>query len=201
LISPPLTAIVLVLLMMLFCGMLMVESGFATLSLDEGVSPKTYTNDYYGISIQYPFSWLIREGDTDPNDRVTDIVTISEQETGYTGDLRLSIDPDQTGSLSQYLTDYINHLEVNYDDFELIDSSTNFVLAGRPAYRLVYSYEGEYSDGENADLMEMEIGTKIGNDYYYVRYFADTESYSNELVLAQDIIDSFRIGQDRSRLD
>ena len=70
-------------------------------------------------------------------------------------------------------------------------------MAGRPAYRIVYTYEGEYSNGENVDLKEMEIGTKVGDDYYYITYYADTESYPNELSLAEDIIDSFQINKGR----
>lgn len=182
--------------MMLFGCIVAVDSGFATLSLDEGVDPKTYTNTNFGISVRYPVSWLISEGDKESGNRVTDIVTISKQETGYTGDLKITLDPDQSSTLSQYLTDTIDGYEDSHENFEFLDSGTNYVLAGRPAYRIVYTYEGEYSNGENVDMKEMEIGTKVGDDYYYIAYYADTESYPNELSLAEDIIDSFQINQD-----
>lgn len=94
------------------------------------------------------------------------------------------------------MTDTINDYEDSHKNFELLDSGTNYVLAGRPAYRIVYTYEGEYSNGENVDLKEMEIGRKVGNDYYYIKYYADIESYPNELSLAQDMIDGFRTSQD-----
>ena len=90
------TAIILAPLMMLFSCITVVDSGFATLSLDEGVDPKIYTNTNFGISIRYPVSWLISEGDKESDNRVTDIVTISKQETGYTGDLKITLDPDQS---------------------------------------------------------------------------------------------------------
>jgi hypothetical protein len=70
-------------------------------------------------------------------------------------------------------------------------------LTGRPAYRIVYTYENEYSNGDDVNLKEMEIGTKVGNDYYYINYYADTDSYSNELSLAEDMIDSFQTTQDQ----
>ena len=65
-------------------------------------------------------------------------------------------------------------------------------MAGRPAYMIVYMYE----NGDGVDLKEMEIGTKVGNDYYYCTHYADIELYPHELSLAEDMIASFRTSQD-----
>ena len=88
---------------------------------------------------------------------------------------------------AQYLTDTLDEYEGSHKNFELLDSGTNYVLAGRPAYMIVYMYE----NGDGVDLKEMEIGTKVGNDYYYFTHYADIE-----LSLTEDMIASFRTSQD-----
>ena len=45
------------------------------------------------------------------------------------------------------------------------------------------------------DTRFLEIGTKIGNDFYHVEYIADQDdSYFQSLPIAQKMIDSIKIG-------
>lgn len=161
---------------------------------------KLYENPTYEIQIQYPFDWTIKEGDEDIDDDVTDIVSFvatvsNDSETyepyidiSYTSvDIPLSSNVNE--NLNQYLTTTINDYNDTLNDFEVIESSTNSVLGGLPAYKLVFTYV------DNDIYYErMEIGTIIGDKVYFVTYESEEEEqYSDYLPTIQKMIDSFKI--------
>ena len=173
----------------------------------------TYTNERYGITMQYPSDWTKNEDikseedyfDEGFNDEYVEegyieerIVQFSKDINYFEGDVSLYIDSDILESLDEYLSSTIETYEEYKKGFEIISSSaanTGQTLSGNPAYVLEYTTRG--TEDDTLDTRFLEIGTKIGNDYYFVEYFADQDdSYFNSLPIAQKMIDSIKIGKD-----
>jgi hypothetical protein len=88
-------------------------------------------------------------------------------------------------------TDYENRPSY-FHAFKLIELSTNSsVLAGKPAYTLI----GTYQDPSAGLQKLMEVGTIIGDKAYSVQYIADAPKYSDYLPTVQKMIDSLTIGK------
>lgn len=170
---------------------------------DDDNSFKTYENPTYGINIQYPSNWRTDEGDVYADDYVTDVVSfiapvISDSES-YAPSLSISIDtlpPNLNENLNEYLTRITNDYGDTLKDFEVIESDTNSILSGKPAYKLVSTDE---EDG--IDYKSLEMGTIIGDKVYYITYDAEEEQYSNYLPTVQKMIKSLEINPSNNRLD
>jgi eukaryotic-like serine/threonine-protein kinase len=155
----------------------------------------TYQNSSYGIKIQYPANWTKDEGDFDPNDDVTDIVEFSSPSESRSDSepetVGISIEgfTDQNMTLDEYANSLITDYKKTLTGFNLVESDTNnSMLAGRPAYKLVYT---DVEDDTN--YKTMEIGTIIGDKVYYIEYIAEEERYTNYLPTIQMMINSFEI--------
>jgi hypothetical protein len=154
-----------------------------------------YENTTYGIQIQHPSDWEIDEGDVEPDDDVTDIVSFfapigNDSETDGPS-LYISID-NQSSNLNENLNEYLTTTINDYndsEDFEVVESNTNSTLAGYPAYKLVFT--DVYDDDINYE--SMEFGTIIGDKVYFATYEAEEEQYSDYLPTVQKMIDSLKI--------
>ena len=159
----------------------------------------TYENSSYGIEIQYPANWTKDEEDTDPSDGITDIVEFSSpfesRLDSYSETLGISIEEltDQNMTLEEYASSLITAYNETFTDFNLIESNTNSTLAGKPAYKLVYTETLEDEEDESTNLKSMEIGTIIGDRLYFIEYIAEEEKYSNYLPTIEMMIDSIEI--------
>ena len=92
-------------------------------------------------------------------------------------------------TLGEYANSLITGYKETLTNFNLVESDTNnSILAGRPAYKLVYS---DVEDDTN--YKTMEIGTIIGDKVYYIEYISEEEKYSNYLPTIQMMINSFEI--------
>ena len=149
---------------------------------DDNSTFNLYENTTYGIQIQHPSDWEIDEGDVEPDDDVTDIVSFfapigNDSETDGPS-LYISIDNQSTNlneNLNEYLTTTINDYNAS-EDFEVVESNTNSTLAGYPAYKLVFT---DVDDDINYE--SMEFGTIIGDKVYFATYEAEEEQYSDYL--------------------
>jgi eukaryotic-like serine/threonine-protein kinase len=153
-----------------------------------------YENPTYGINIQYPSNWRIDEGDVYADDYVTDIVSfiapIRSNTEAYAPSLYISIDnppPNLKENLNEYLTRITREYSDTYEDFNVIESDTNSILSGYPAYEIVFT------DEDGIDYKSMEVGTIIGDKVYYVTYYAEEEQYSDYLPTIQKMISSLEM--------
>ena len=129
----------------------------------------------------------------------------------------LVINPNQNIPLQEYLSNTIEAYEEGSDpssstcspsssnicasDFEILSSAnTDQTLAGHPAYILEYihAYPLDYTQNLTSKVDEtvryLEIGAKIGNDYYFVVYYANEgDNYDESLLIAKKMIDSIKI--------
>ena len=106
---------------------------------------------------------------------------------------------NSTTTLNNYahfvaFADYENRTSY-FHDFRLLELSTNSsILAGKPAYMLIGTYELH-----SAGLQKlMEVGRIIGDKAYSVQYIADAPKYSEYLPAMQNMIHSLAINSSKA---
>jgi PsbP-like protein len=152
---------------------------------------RTYENPAYGIQIQYPSNWRIYVGERLATyDIVSFLAPVKRDSLTDIPSLNISTDLRKyylTLNLNGYLTKVIKGYNHTSIDFKVIESSTNSILAGKPAYKLVFT---NVKHGLN--FKTMEIGAVTGKEVYAVTYTAEEEQYSHYLPTVQKMIDSFK---------
>ena len=147
----------------------------------------TYINSTYGIKLQYPSNWDKQENGT-KQDTQTDVVSFSPPASNSNASLDVSTDNGVKGeSITEYSSGSLSDLKQSFKNFKLIES-TNTVLAGLPAFRLIFT-----SENENTITRDMEIGTIKGDTAYLLTYEGGVSEYDKNLPIAQKMIDSFQI--------
>ena len=152
----------------------------------------TYQNSTSGIKLQYPSNWVKQENGT-RQDTQTDLVTFTPPTINSNASLDITVDDitDSLGTtLAQYGSDEIGSLKQQFasNDFKLIESKSSIILAGLPAYRIVYT-----SVDQNTTTKDMEIGAIKGGKVYLLTYEAGPNEYDKYLPIALKMIDSFKL--------
>ena len=152
----------------------------------------TYQNSSAGIKLQYPSNWVKQENGT-RQDTQTDLVTFTPPTINSNASLDITVDDitDSVGTtLAQYASDEIGSLKQQFasNDFKLIESKSSIILAGLPAYRIMYT-----SVDQNTTTKDMEIGAIKGGKVYLLTYEAGPNEYDKYLPIALKIIDSFKL--------
>jgi hypothetical protein len=149
---------------------------------------KLYENPFYDIQIQYPSNWTINV--------YGDIVFLPPARADSEADrpsLIVEIEPTHNWSsylnLNEYLTSVTKGYDNIYFDVKVIESSTNSTLAGKPAYKLVFTKVGF----DKINYKSMELGTIIGNKAYSITYTAEEKQYLDYLPTILKMIDSLKI--------
>ena len=162
----------------------------------------TYTNSSYGVRIQYPSQWETINGENGNVDGIIDVAgflsPFQYRLDNYREKFWISFENlrAENISLEGYSRDLIDYKNSTLQDFDLIDYNTDSnILAGYPAYRLVYSETLE----DGIVIKEMETGAIVGDRVYYLTYFAEDEKYADFLPVIQDMINSFSIGDYQTR--
>jgi hypothetical protein len=160
---------------------------------------KRYENPTYGINIQYPSDWRADGGDIYADDYVTDIVSfiapIRSNTNPYAPSLSISID-NLLPNLNEYLTRITTDYSDTYEDFNVIDSDTDSILSGKPAYKIVFTDEEDGIDYKN-----MEVGTIIEDKVYFVTHYAEEEQYLDYLPTIQKMISSVKMTKSSGGLE
>jgi hypothetical protein len=94
-------------------------------------------------------------------------------------------------NVSSYLEDRTNAVQQEDQDVTIIESSTDSLLAGHPAYKLVTR---SYSGNETIDTIE--YGIIVDDKLYSLSYEVNTSDYQNSLPIANKMIYSFNIESD-----
>ena len=152
----------------------------------------TYQNSTSGIKLQYPSNWVKQENGT-RQDTQTDLVTFTPPTINSNASLDVTVDDiaDSPGTtLAQYAGDEIGSLKQQFanNEFKLIESKSSIILAGLPAYRIVYT-----SVDQNTTTKDMEIGAIKGGKVYLLTYEAGPNEYDKYLPIALKMIDSFKL--------
>lgn len=150
-----------------------------------------YTNTNYGVSIQYPSNWL--KNDTSHGQTFVEFNSPEvDSKNFYNVDFRLAIDNTTSNpDLNSYLQSAISSYKSSSDfqNFEVIESGTNYNLAGQQAYKLI----GIYTDPAGIKNTAIEIGTKVGSSIYYIQTLVDSDQYFNYLPVINNMTNSFTL--------
>ena len=160
------------------------------------VSYNQYNNDTYGIEIQYPSDWKVDTKNYNENStRYTTIVAFFSQLNNYKDPFQdfVEIIHDKVpykANLAGYLDEAINSYK-DLKNFHLVSSTTGISLGGLPAYKLTYTYRDD-SVFPPLDEKVNVVGTLVGNDAFFIRYYAQKNSYPNYLPIFNKMIESFK---------
>jgi hypothetical protein len=158
-----------------------------------------YENSSYGISVLYPASWDQYQPISDPESRTTFITQFEPTDTNGTALFAVARDTFSSNeTLDTYLAETVQSYRGNTLNFTLIstaispDTATPPLLAGNPAYSLLYTHTNPDS---GTMLLTQEAGTIIPetNMVYYAYYTADIPSYNQFIDDALSIADSLEI--------
>ena len=158
-----------------------------------------YENSEVGVSLKYPSSFLI--DDSNSNDTVQQIIFFPAyvDDSGVSPETFISwfdiyvqtfyppifYSPD---NVSAYLEDRTNAIQEQDQDVTIVEASTDSLLAGHPAYKLVTR---SYSGNETIDTVE--YGIIRDNKLYSISYQVNTSDFQNSLPITNKMIYSFEI--------
>jgi hypothetical protein len=161
-----------------------------------------YENSDVGVSLKYPSSFLIDESNS--NETVKQIIFFPAyvDDSGISPETFISwfdvyvqtfypplfYSPD---NISSYLENRTNAIQEEDQDVTIIEASTDSLLAGHPAYKLVTR---SYSGNESIDTVE--YGMIVDNKLYSISYEVNTSDYQNSLPITNRMIYSFKIDSD-----
>lgn len=89
---------------------------------------------------------------------------------------------------------YMSEILSGLPDFKPLElDKDTYFLSGNPAYKLIYTLSPPTSVFSGGAAKTLEYGTVVGDKVYSVAYLAKPELYSDNLSLAEEMIDSFQI--------
>lgn len=139
---------------------------------------KQYNSSLYGMSIRYPLSWRVEEGDNFLfRSTITNVATFIPP-NGVTGSreyhsyVAISIEPTNMTSLTKYFG-YISNQNARLPSFINTGSSTSAFLVGKHAYIMTYD-----DQEPGFPVKTLEMGTLIGNKAYLVKYTSNPQTFS-----------------------
>ena len=176
-------------------------SSFKTI-LQNNLSAKpdflTYYNSTYGVTIQYPSSWVKDERGDGSDDCHARVVTFTHP-SGY-AQLIIFVEYQDDSLYEDYTHKEILEAELEfyrdydnpdfYDNYKVIESNINSTLAGYSAYKLEYTQKAG-----DIEYNSLQIGTEINSDGYFIVADAEAENYSAYFPTIQKMIDSFKMKQ------
>ncbi len=155
----------------------------------------TYENTTYGIKIQYPagYGWQLALSNQTSEDNVYNYIVAFRSPRDRVSDPVIetvniameNLPPEENITLDAYSTFQISDLTQSGTNFDLKES-TPTVLAGIPAYKIVYS-----EILQQVPLQVMQVWAIKDNKAYILTYVAEAPKYSTYLPVVQKMIDSF----------
>lgn len=156
-----------------------------------------YVNSTWGFELEYPIDWEVDTKDgAEGSDRYTQLVTfyspLENDDDVWRDYILIAHDkiPSQT-DLNSYLNEAVD-LYGSGEGFQLISSSMDGTLSGLPAYELTFT-ERASEPAPPVDLKTIETAAIVGGEAYYIRYTAETNSYSDYLPVFNEVISSFKL--------
>jgi serine/threonine-protein kinase len=155
-----------------------------------------YENTTYGIKIQYPagYGWqLSLSSNQTSEDNVLNYIVafrspldrVSDSVVETVNIAMENLPPEENTKLDAYSTLQIAQLMQSTTNF-VLKESTPTVLAGIPAYKIVYS-----ETLRQVPLQVMQVLAIKDNKAYILTYIAEAPKYSTYLPIVKKMIDSF----------
>ena len=178
---------------------------------NETVQFNRYENSDLGITLKYPSNFLIDDSNSD--EKLQQIVFFPPSNTSMTPEQPIlwmgvfiqALNPISNNSSSSpyatpshasnlnietYAESLANSIQRGNKDIAIIEKSTNTLLSGHPAYKLVTQ-----SYYNNSTIIDVQIGTIFNNKHYSINYMTELSNYFNSLPVSSAIIQSFDINE------
>jgi hypothetical protein len=191
-------------------GSVLAPAAAAGADANKTVQFNRYENSDFGISLKYPSNFLIDESNS--NEKLQQISFFPPANTSMTQEQPIlwmgvfiqelnplsnnasssSSSPNAKSNLDieTYADSLANSIQQGNKDITIIEKSTNTLLSGHPAYKLVTQ-----SYYNNSALIDVQIGTIFNNKHYSINYMTTLSNYFNSLPVASTIIQSFDINE------
>lgn len=161
-----------------------------------------YENSEMGVSIKYPSNFLIDESNSNETVKQISFFPSYDDDSGLSPETFISwfdvyvqtfyppifYSPD---NISSYLEDRTNAVQEADQDVTIVEASTDSLLVGHPAYKLVTR---SYSGNETID--SVEYGIIVDDKLYSLSYEVNSSDYQNSLPIVNNMIYSFNIDSD-----
>jgi len=161
-----------------------------------------YENSEMGVSIKYPSNFLIDESNSNETVKQISFFPSYDDDSGLSPETFISwfdvyvqtfyppifYSPD---NISSYLEDRTNAVQEEDQDITIVEASTDSLLAGHPAYKLVTR---SYSGNETID--SVEYGIIVDDKLYSLSYEVNSSDYQNSLPIVNKMIYSFNMDSD-----
>lgn len=156
-----------------------------------------HENSAFHFSIQYPGTWKKMERNTQvtQNSNMTIFIATSpESDAGFTVSVqelpRLGIE------LEEYTRTSIESLEKSVRLFKLLEHDvSSAAVSGYPAHKITYSGSLDTKDRDQVSVKVMQAWCILGNKVYLLSYAASPEKFEYSLLIAQRMLDSFRLDE------
>ena len=173
----------------------------------------TYENNELGLSLKYPSTFLIDESNLNNQTLkqvsffpVDDVGGYPEKyiqwmdvfvQTLNGSQNALSPSPSPSPSLTSqtnntnigtFMVNLANDIQQQNEDVTILNASTDALLSGQPAYKLITR-----SYSENSTIDEVQVGTIVDNTLYSLNFEVESANYTKSLPVLNAIIESFKI--------
>jgi hypothetical protein len=91
-------------------------------------------------------------------------------------------------AIESFMEKLANDIQQQNEDVTILNASTDAMLSGHPAYKLITR-----SYFQNSTIDESQIGTIVDNTLYSLNFETDSSNYSKSLPIADLITESFKI--------
>ena len=146
----------------------------------------TYNSTKYGLAIDYPENWKIRDGETE---------VWFEAPVAATGTMGIIIQPSQNMSLPELVQVQLGQIKEISKELKII-SSNQTTLADNPANRTDFTYKVEERNLFGADTYEyrvIEVSALKGDTFYTILYPATPENFHLFLPIVQKMLSTLKI--------
>ena len=146
----------------------------------------TYSSPKYGVAIDYPGNWKIREGESE---------VWFEAPVAATGTMGIIIQSSQNMSLPELVQVQLDQIKETSKELNVISSNLT-TLAGIPANRTDFTYkveEGNLFGAVTYEYRVIEISALKGDTFYTILYPATLQNFHLFLPIVQKMLSTLKI--------
>jgi hypothetical protein len=184
-------------------------AGATTTAAAAALQLNTYENNELGLSLKYPSTFLIDESNL-TNQTLKQVSFFPVDEVGgypekyiqwmdvfvqtlNGSQYALSPSPAPTGqsnntNIGTLMVNLANDIQQQNEDVTILSASTDALLSGQPAYKLITR-----SYSENSTIDEVQVGTIVDNTLYSLNFEVESANYTRSLPVIDAITESFKI--------
>ena len=146
----------------------------------------TFNSTKYGVAIDYPENWKIREGESE---------IWFEAPVVATGTMGIIIQPSQNMSLPELVQVQLDQINKTAKELKIISSNLT-TLADNPANRTDFTYKVEEKNLFGADTYEyrvIEVSALKDDTFYTILYPATPQNFHLFLPIVQKMLSTLKI--------